>query len=199
MQTNKKDINKEIIIKTTLRLIGENEGIKDVNLRGIAKKIGCSHTNLYNYFSSLDEIFWEALGYVLLKMIDYVEIGLDSESNSEENFYLYLSNIIDFSMDHPGWYRLIWLESIGGSPSPEVIKILHKPNQKFCDALIKASSDNFSKEKAKFISDILHSYSHGELCKWINDRSFVLGKSETKIKIFSNLKLLYKLLIQEEF
>jgi len=198
MTANRKHVSKEIIIETTLRLIEENEGIKDVNLRGIAKIIGCAHTNLYNYFNSLDEIFWESLAQVLLKMLNDVESNLDAETDPEEKFYLLLSNIIDFYMDHPGWYRLIWLESIGGEPSSEVSKILRIPSEGFTAGLIKLSNHKFSEEKAELIGDILLTYLHGELCKWINNRSFKNGKEETKIKIFSNLKYLYKLLIQKE-
>lgn len=198
MQTNRKNVSKEIIIETTLSLIEEKGGIKDVNLREIAKNIGCAHTNLYNYFNSLDEIFWEALGQVLLKMIDYVDVNLAYETDPEEKLYLALSNIIDFSMDHPGWYRLIWLEAIDGTPSSEVNEILHLPTRGFNAMLIKLSNNKLSEERANLIGDILMTYLHGELCKWINNRSFKNSSSETKMSVFSNLKYLYKLLIQRE-
>jgi AcrR family transcriptional regulator len=199
MESSRKNVSKEVIIKTTLKLIEEKEGIKDVNLRAIAKKIGCSHANLYNYFNSLDEIFWESLGQTLLIMIDYCEGNLSCENNPEENLYLLLANLVDFSISHPGWYRLIWLESIGGSPSFEVVEKLHTPGEELKKLIIKASNNNLSKEKSNLIYDILHSYLHGELCKWINNRSFINNIAETKTRIFSNLKYLYRLLIKEEF
>ncbi|MCX8131570.1 MAG: TetR/AcrR family transcriptional regulator [Clostridia bacterium] len=197
MQTGKKDISKELIIETVLRLIEENEGIKNVNLRGIAKEIGCAHTNLYNYFSSLDEIFWEALGQVLLKMIAYVESNVGTEVKDDEIIYLILSGIIDFSMTYPGWFRLVWLESIGGKPSPEVMQILYKPGEGLKDALIKVSGNKLTGEQANLIGDILHTYMHGELCKWINKRSFTSSNEEAKKKLLSNLKQLYKLLMKK--
>ncbi|WP_291578853.1 TetR/AcrR family transcriptional regulator [Clostridium sp. UBA6640] len=195
MRNDKKRVSKEIILETTLNLIDKTEGTKDVTLRDIAKKVGCAHTNLYNYFSSLDEIFWEALGQVLLIMMDYSSNGLSNEKDDEEKFFLILSNLIDFSMEHPGWYRFIWLESIGGNPSSEVNKILNKPGEGFSD-FIKMSNKNISNERANSIGNILHSYLHGELCKWINNRSFINTREETKAIILSNLKYLYKLLVQ---
>ncbi|WP_411167546.1 TetR/AcrR family transcriptional regulator [Clostridium sp. MB05] len=195
MKSDKKHVSKEIILETTLSLIDKNEGIKDVTLRDIAKKVGCAHTNLYNYFSSLDEIFWEALGKVLLIMMDYSSDSLSNEKDDEEKFFLILSNLIDFSTEHPGWYRFIWFESIGGKPSPEVTKILNKPGEGFSE-LIKISNKNISNEKANYIGNILHSYLHGELCKWINNRSFINTREETKAIVLSNLKYLYKLLTQ---
>ncbi|MBU5486011.1 TetR/AcrR family transcriptional regulator [Clostridium sp. MSJ-11] len=195
MKNDKKHVSKEIILEITLSLIDKNEGIKNVTLRDIAKKVGCAHTNLYNYFSSLDEIFWEALGQVLLMMMDYSSNGMSDKKDDEERFFLILSNLIDFSMEHPGWYRFIWFESIGGNPSPEVTKILNKPGEGFSD-LIKMSNKNIPNERANYIGNILHSYLHGELCKWINNRSFINTREETKAIILSNLKYLYKLLIQ---
>lgn len=192
---NKKHVSKEIILETTLSLIEKNEGIKDVTLRDIAKKVGCAHTNLYNYFSSLDEIFWESLGQVILMMMDYSSKGLNNEKDDEGRFFLILSNLIDFSMEHHGWYRFMWFESIGGNPSTEVTKILYKPGDGFSE-LIKEGNNNISSEKANLIGDILHSYLHGELCKWINNRNFISRREETKTKILSNLKHLYKLLTQ---
>ena len=192
---NKKHVSKEIILETTLSLIDKNEGIKDVTLRDIAKEVGCAHTNLYNYFSSLDEIFWESLGQVILMMMDYSSKGLNNEKDDEGRFFLILSNLIDFSMEHPGWYRFIGFESIGGNPSTEVAKILYKLGDGFSE-LIKEGNNNISSEKANLIGDILHSYLHGELCKWINNRNFISRREETKTKILSNLKHLYKLLTQ---
>lgn len=197
MLTNKKQINKEVIIENTLLLIEENVGIKDVNLRGIAKKTGCAHTNLYNYFNSLDEIFWEALGYGLLQMMDYVEANLDSVTNPEEKIYLLFSNIIDFSMAHPGWYKLIWLESIRGTPSAEVFKIIQTPSNKFKSILINASNHKLSEEKSDLVSDVLITYLQGELCKWINHRSFINSAEKTKVKILSNLKYVYTSLLKK--
>jgi len=187
-----------MILETTLRLIEEKGGTKDVNLREIAKNVGCAHTNLYNYFDSLDDIYWEALAQVLLKMIDYSDRTITDESEPEAKFYSFLLNIIDFSMGHPGWYRLIWQESIGGTPSSQINNILSLPGSGFEAAIAKASNNKLSEEKASFIGDILFTYLHGELSKWINNRSYRNSPEETKVKIFSNLKYLFGLLMQKE-
>lgn len=196
MQANKNRVTKEIIIQTTLRLIDENVGIKNVTLRDIAKKTGCAHTNLYNYFTSLDDIFWEALGQVLLMMIDYCDTGLNNELDERENFYLFLSKAIDFLMNHPGWYKLIGLESLGGIPSPEVDKILHMPSAGLTQKIMEISKNEITQEEAFSVGYILTCYVQGELSLWLNNRRFTSSKEETKLRILSNLKQLYQLYIQ---
>lgn len=201
MSADRKKVNKEIILDVTLHMIDEKEGIKDVNLREIAKRIGCAHTNLYNYYSSLDEIYWAALAKVILNMFDYVGVHLQ-ESNeqkesieSKQQFFLFLSYIIDFSMEHKGWYKLMWMEAIGGEPSYEIKRVLDNPSGAFQEEISKLN-DSFTQEDVIAISDILHSYLHGELVKWMNDRSDLNSPQEVKNKIMANLKYLFELLIQ---
>lgn len=201
MQGNKKKVNKESIIKTAVQLIDENVGTKNVTLRIIAKEIGCAHTNLYNYFGSLDEIYWEALGNVLLKLLDYSHVDENVIIDPEEKLFITISKIIDFSLDHPGWYKLIWFEEIQGEPSEEVRRILLKPSEGFSSAIIEVSKNStikaeISKEKAEIISNILWGYLHGELSKWINKRSFIHNREEMKQYILSNFKFLYESLIK---
>ncbi|MFN7251549.1 MAG: TetR/AcrR family transcriptional regulator [Anaerobacillus sp.] len=198
MKLDKKEVNKELIIATTLRLIEENGGIKDVNLRGIAKEIGCAHTNLYNYFNSFDEIIWEALGHILLKMIDYVDARIASAANDEERFYSALEAILEFSLQHSGWYRLVWFESIGGEPSQQTAQILISPTEGLNYLVIKASDSMLTEEKANRVANILHSYMHGEICKWISERGPTSSIEEISREVLSTLKQLYKLLIKEE-
>lgn len=201
MKGNKKNVNKESIIKTAVQLIDENEGTKNVTLRTIAKEIGCAHTNLYNYFGSLDEIYWEALGNVLLKLLDYSDVDESIIIDPEEKLFISISKIIDFSLDHPGWYRLIWFEEIQGEPNEEVKKVLLKPSEGFSNSIINVSKkittkEEISKEKAEIISNILWGYLHGELSKWINKRSFIDNREEMKQYILSNFRFLYESLMK---
>ena len=52
-------------VDTTLELIAEQGGSQGVNLREVARRIGCAHTNVYNYFDSYDDLLWSAFRRVL--------------------------------------------------------------------------------------------------------------------------------------
>ncbi|MEN1760388.1 TetR/AcrR family transcriptional regulator [Anoxynatronum sibiricum] len=197
MGENKKGVSRDLIIHTTLRLIEEKEGLKEVNLRGIAKEIKCAHTNLYNYFNSFDEIMWESLGAVLLKMIHYVESNTISSDNDEEVLYSALEAIVTFSVAHPWWYRLIWLEPIEGEPSPQIAEILIRPAEGLNASIKKANGGVITDEKASSVANILYSYLHGEVCKWINGRTPISSKDEMIATVMSNLKRLYTLLVND--
>ena len=57
----KKQVNltRDKFILETLALIREKGGSKNVNLREISKRVGCAHTNAYNYFDG-----FEGFGFV---------------------------------------------------------------------------------------------------------------------------------------
>lgn len=195
MDTNKNKITKEIILENALLLIDERDGIRNVTLRDIAKKIGCAHTNLYNYYGSLEEIFWESLAQVLIKMMNYSGEGLNTISKPKEAVYTILSRFIDFSMDHPGWYRLTWLDLLSGKPSPQVEAILQTPGGNLAE-LIQVTNEEITKEKAESIAQILVGYIQGEITIWLNGRSLTNDGEVIKQRAMTNLKKLYELLIQ---
>lgn len=192
VKKNKNTISKEIIVDTALRLIEERGGSKGVTLRDIAKELGCAHTNLYNYHDSLDEIFWEAIAKVLIKEIDFLSDALNSKAKNEEKLNKCLECLVDFSMKYPGWFKLVWLDSLSGQPSAEVNKIIMKPGEGFIELIMETSS-SLSKDEAATVANILHSYLHGELCKWVNGRSFI-SDEEIRKEIITNLKNIYKAL-----
>jgi len=193
-----KIINKEIILETTLNLIEEKSGVRNVNLREIAKRIGCAHTNIYNYFENLDDIFWESLTLVLSKMMDFCARNIQGKLIDEENLFVLLSNIIDFSIQHPDWYRLIWLDSLNGNPKENIKEKLYIPGNKFEEYIFIINKNQISKKRAQLISNILFNYLHGELCKLINNRNLSNNDQDFKLSIILNLKFLYKSLIKME-
>lgn len=195
MKTNKSQITKEIILEKTLQLVDENEGIKNVTLRDIAKNVGCAHTNLYNYFGSLSEILWEVMGHALIKMINYSRDNLTFENDPEKDYYLLLSNFIDFSLNHIGLYKLLRMESIDGEPSSEVTNIIINARKEFNKNIMEASKGKLSEERATFVSDIFFAYLHGEISLWINKRRFMVSKKDIKTKILSNLQQLFQELV----
>lgn len=195
MDTRKTNVNREIILEKTLILLDKRNGIRNVTLRDIAKEIGCAHTNLYNYFNSLDEIFWEALGKVLNNMMDYAGSGLVVDnSHPGEAIKHMLTKLLDFYIEHPGWFSLVWLDTLNGMPSPSVKEVLQKPSLGFID-ILRDENTCLTEDKARIVGDIIMNYLLGELCTWINKRSFVEDKELVKKKIISNIEILYTSLL----
>lgn len=60
-----KKLNKEKIVVTTLDLIDEKGGSKDVNFEMIAAKLGCKQAILYDFFDNYDDILIAAINHIV--------------------------------------------------------------------------------------------------------------------------------------
>lgn len=191
----RKHIDREQIVKTTIQMIDRNGGTKDVTLREIAKELNCAHTNLYNYFNNLNEIYWEALGQVILMMLKEIERGDGEAVEPQEKLFANLERLMDFYIDHPGWYRLTWLEPLTGSPPPTVAPILAMPSRQFAEALMLACKDPLKPQAAARICDILFKYIYGELGIFIYQRSAFTDRATMKVYAAQNVRQLLTLLM----
>lgn len=195
--TAKIPVNREMVIETAALMVDESGGISSVTLREIAKRIGCAHTNLYNYFSSLSEIYWEVLGWVLRKMFVYTNLH-GEEGDHEANLFRSFSLFVDFSIDHPGWYRLIWHENWGGEPPAHVAEFIQRPADHIYAATRMAVGSSFPEDKTRQLAEMLFAYSFGEISIWVHDRSTLRSRNELKENIDRNIRSIYSFMTEKQ-
>jgi AcrR family transcriptional regulator len=193
----KKTVTREMIVETAAYMLEESGGIKNVTLREIAKRLGCAHTNLYNYFASLTDIYWEVAGWILSKMISDLKDREQKNGDPEGNIFRLLSHFADFSIDHPGWYQFLWLEELVGEPAQHVIEILRRPTDYIFDSVRMTAGVEIPEEKIRQIGDIMFSYTYGEISTWIHHRTSNDSREVFQKRIDTNLRLVYSLMLQD--
>ena len=169
-----------------LELLDEGIGIREINLRAVAKRVGCAHTNAYNYVASFEELLWWSLREALERMVGTTEPSTDN----------LIETYVAFALEHPAWYRLIWLDPLGGTPPPEVEQYLALPARVFAgwvaEHLVQAPHQNPTQA-----TRVLHSYLHGELAAIVSDR--VSGsKQELTERVHSGAQLLVQALFKKQ-
>lgn len=176
-----KKITGEQVISTTLELIKAKEGLSQVNLREIARQLGCAHTNLYNYFSSLEEVLWRAHQEVQLRLLNYVTDNLE---NIQTNLRLeYISaRFIEFYLENKGWFKLLWFEKFDQDRPKENIEITVKVVDAFIDILSETYGNQITKEDCRYILHTVHCYLNGEISIYISGRGLI--KDETEFKTY---------------
>ncbi len=194
MNPPKKNLNRETILDTALLMIDETGGIKEVTLRAIAQRMGCAHTNLYNYFSSLEEIYWECVARILLLMIE--DMGREDPDipDPEEKLFGALLRMMDFSFDHLGWHRLVWLEPSKGSPPPQVIPALHQAPLFLAKVISEAGKGTLNESRVSQLLDILFAYLYGEINMWITRRNSAADRQKCKDNAYVNIRLIFRLI-----
>jgi AcrR family transcriptional regulator len=171
--------------------------LKNLNMREVARFLGCAHTNIYNYFPKYSDLLWDSHSALLDILMDLLVNELDKSASPEQRFYKFFETIVDIYMSNKGWYRLCWLEYIGGSrPLSNIEKVneinskLNKTLSDICGGLYDECPD-FNRIKHNLHSS--HCYIVGEISNYLLGRGITENEDELKnhtaneaIRIFSN-------------
>lgn len=198
----KKGITKEQVIDVALNLMREKEDIRSVNLREIARVLGCAHTNLYNYFGSFDDLLWEAHVALLQKASDSVKEKISQTDDEELKLQYFFFEFVDFYLNNKGWFRLAWVEIIGGKrPKSNEIATVQAVDT-FVDSLITIWKNLYElepqKEKMKYALHNVHCYIYGEVSIYIARRSLIPEESEFKKYVVKEAVKMMKLLLNSK-
>lgn len=189
----RKNLSKEKIIEATLSLIDEKGSSKDVNFREIARRLNCAHTSLYNFFESYNDILLSSITSIVGKMREQV---IEKAKSVDEDYFIfkYLSAAFDFSMEHKGWYRFLWLDNFNRKLD-EILVNYRRPEKLFAGEIFKLANGKITFEEAEQYQNILHSYYHGEIVKYLSGRSSIDNEKILKSKILENSMLILQRLL----
>lgn len=198
----KKGITKEQVIDVALSLMKDKEDIRSINLREIARTLGCAHTNLYNYFGSFDDLLWEAHIALLQKASDSIKDKLSQTDDEELKLEYFFFEFVDFYLNNKGWFRLVWVEIIGGQrPKSNEIAIVQTVDT-FVDSLktiwINLYGVELQKERMKYAFHNVHCYIHGEVSIYIARRSLIPEENEFKKYVTNEAVRMMKLLLNSK-
>lgn len=183
----KKGISKEQILNTAIELMREKNDIRSANIRILAREIGCAHTNIYNYYSSLDTLFIEAYQKVQEIFIRAIITAVSSQRDNNAKLEKFFSQIIDFYLNNKGWFRLLWFENFGEDQKEGLYKIASRTVNILVsimeDILINPYDMTPERVKIKKMIHVIHCYIYGEISIYMSNHSFVqytsfLGNSQ---------------------
>jgi AcrR family transcriptional regulator len=174
------------LVEAALALILKNGSCRGVNLRQIAVRAGCTHTNAYNYFSSLEELFWAALFRALELQIADTAQKLQAGADSQDLLRTFLTAQVLFAQENPGIYRLFWLEPLSGQPPPRVLLRLDEVRQQWVRFIGERLGALRSTANPAWAGEIVHGYFHGEVCKLVGRHAFVPKSKENCTRVVEN-------------
>lgn len=190
----RKSLSEDRILEQTLELMDEKGGASGTNFREIARRLGCAHTSLYNFYGSFSELQMAALNEIRKRMGAYAASHMEKQ-NQPYGFLGYVGAVIDFNLEHMGWYRFLWMDSHPWEMEAVVSKS-ERPDRMFAKELMTLSGGTLDETGALRLHGVLHGYYHGELMKYINSRSAIESKEDLKETIMENLKSVCDVLMQ---
>ncbi len=198
----KKGITKEQIVEQTLILIRDKENIRNVNLREVARNLGCAHTNLYNYFSSFDDLLWITHIKVLEIFLQELNERLLKSDEDELKLKYFFTQFVEFPLNNKGWFRLAWFEILEGERPEEDNIATVKTVDAFVDVIENIWNGIYgfapNKNKIRYAIHNVHCYIHGEVSIYIAKRGLIQEEVDFKDYVVTESIKLMKLLLNSE-
>lgn len=193
----KKNLTKEQIIETTLNLMGNESDLRRLNLRQIARSLGCAHTNLYNYFPSYNDLLWEAHMAIQEIFMDMLIKKLDTARTAEQRFAYFFHAFAEMYLDNKGWFWLSWHEYIDGNRPQKDVELLEQINHKMNQCISEIWNEIYGQwPNAETIKRVLHNthcYILGEVSNYLLGRGLIENDDELKAYIGCEATSMFRL------
>jgi len=193
----KKNITKQQIVETALELIRDKKDLSGLNLREVARTLGCAHTNLYNYFPSYSDLLWETHATLQEMFMEMLIEKLESSSDAELKLNYFFRAFVDMYLDNKGWFRLAWHEYIGGERPQRDIEATEKTNKElneYISEIWKELSGAYpDAEQTRRILHNVHCYIVGEISNYLLGRGLIENEAELKDYITSEAIRMFRL------
>ncbi len=198
----KKNISKDQIVDTAVELIRNKSDLRGLNMREIARTLGCAHTNIYNYFSSYNDLLWET--HISLQKI-FMEIltkKLNTTKKAELRLSYFFESFVNMYLDNKGWFRLAWHEYIGGERPQRDIEVTEATNKTLneyvSDIWKEFSGTSPNADLTKRVLHNTHCYIVGEVSNYLLGRGIIENETELKVYITNEAIRMFKLCIKGE-
>lgn len=174
---SRKPITKEQIINRTLKLLQNRRDVQSLNLREIARELGCAHTNLYNYFSSYTELLWEAHSACMETMLAQIRTAVTPALDPQCKLQAFFGAVVRVYLENTGWFRLVWLEYLGEQqPENNVLAVAvarKQMNEMVANIWEELSGRPSIAEKLEKTVHFVHCYLVGEISNYISGRCLI--------------------------
>jgi AcrR family transcriptional regulator len=197
----KKQITKDRIIATTLALIQDQNDLQGLNLREIARALGCAHTNLYNHFPSYTGLLWETLSAVQTKFMAVLKENISGAKTAEMKLRSFFSTFLQVYLDNKGWFRLAWLEYIGDNrpqSNIETTKRTREELDRYAAGIWEGISGTVpDMKKISRVMHTTHCYIIGEISNYISGRRLIDNEAQFKKNTAREAMRLFLLCMRE--
>ena len=168
-------IPKETILKAAFEILNE-EGYSNVNIKTIAKRIGCSTQPISWHFSNMNEFRKELAAYALEFANEYMR-----PKGNEEPFEAVGNGYLDLAFDYPNLFKFIYMNDSSGISVGSIEDVSKDAGN---EELVKYLMDEHKMSKDEAESYLLNVivYTHG-LMTMVVSKLISITKDEARAKM----------------
>ncbi len=193
----KKNITKEQVIETAVELMKDRDNLNSLNLREIARTLGCAHTNLYNYFSSYNDLLWETHAAIQVIFMRMITDRINEATTAEKRLTNFFKAFVDMYMDNKGWFRLAWHEYIEGDRPQSDVEATAAANKMvnyyISDIWNELYGEYPERDLAERILHNTHCYIVGEISNYLLGRGLIKDEKQLRSYIVQEAICMFRL------
>ncbi|MDR0286492.1 MAG: TetR/AcrR family transcriptional regulator [Clostridiales bacterium] len=198
----KKNITREQIVETALELMKNKSDLRGINMREIARTLGCAHTNIYNYFPSYNDLLWEAHAALQELFMSIFTQKLSTANSCEMQLTYFFEAFIDIYLSNKGWFWLAWHEHIDDERPKRDVETTKKANEelnRYISSIWKELSGSYpDADHVRIVLHNTHCYIVGEISNYLLGRGLIDDEAELKAYIAHEAALMFKLCLLGE-
>jgi AcrR family transcriptional regulator len=184
------------LVEATVELIAEKGGSQDVTLRAVADRVGCAHTNAYNYFEDFDALRWAAFAKAIDTYAEHLEVASPARGPANELLRSLIERIVAFPHVHTGLFRFITTDDLDMESMPDdLMETVARLRYGYAYLVTLAAGLPADSEEGRSIADIVLAYLTGESLNAINER--VLPDDDISSRVVDNALRVFALLVME--
>lgn len=197
---------KQQILDIAFRIVYE-EGFSGLSMRKIAKQIGMTAANIYNYFSNKDELNIEMRKFGYIVLYDKLDIAYNKGNDINDKIRLLIKEFISFGLNSAPYYELMF-----NMPTPKYSDYVGTPMEELATNELRSSLrllEIFNKVILEFVEDggivltdnntnviIILSYLHGLITLYNNKMLiYINANPEATVEFLTNfiIEVIYRL------
>jgi AcrR family transcriptional regulator len=178
---------RQVLIESAAKMIADN-GLDNITMRGLGKKVGVSRSAPYRHFSSKQDLLCAIAGDGFKKMRSYFQKAISGkEDDIIEQFKSIGRAYIQFAVENPAYYRLMFGHEITEEQkTPELMASAASAFAELLNAIKTCQDQNLiSKKDTVVLANIAWGAVHGMASLLID------GKIQTESASGGLLTLLY--------
>lgn len=180
----KKNITKAQIISTALDLLRDKNELRTVNMREVARTLGCAHTNIYNYFPSYTDLLWETHTAILEAFMETLREKISSAAIAEIKLQYFFDTFVQMYLDNQGWFRLVWLEYISADRPKSNMETTARVHLEINHIILSIWQElNGAAPDDAVVNRVVHNihcYIIGEVSNYISGRGLIKNEAELR-------------------
>jgi AcrR family transcriptional regulator len=187
---------RERFVEEALALIDRGGGSRGLNLREVARSVGCAHTNAYNYFEGVDELLAECLQVAFERQYEHSKRATAKTIDDPwKTVGLLVESQADFALAHPGWYLFVWIEPLRFALPSRILPLMQQATSEVVELVRVLGRRRLSVSRATQVVEDFHNHLHGVLCKAVARRVPEVPRAELRRHITSNSQRVLRTLV----